>query len=116
MEWSPAVGGQSDGAAALDQERRVPAHVPVRPDDHGHAEDRGLEHRVQPRAVIPAAHEGDVGERVEVRQDTDAVHDRSEEHTSELQSLAYLVCRLLLEKKKAPTDRNGTPHSRVLYQ
>src|SRR5687767_15761246 len=25
--------------------------------------------------------------------------DRSEEHTSELQSLAYLVCRLLLEKK-----------------
>src|SRR2546425_7198538 len=27
---------------------------------------------------------------------------RSEEHTSELQSLAYLVCRLLLEKKKEP--------------
>src|SRR2546425_2302443 len=26
--------------------------------------------------------------------------ERSEEHTSELQSLAYLVCRLLLEKKK----------------
>src|SRR2546425_6316303 len=28
---------------------------------------------------------------------------RSEEHTSELQSLAYLVCRLLLEKKKYQT-------------
>src|SRR2546425_9007659 len=28
---------------------------------------------------------------------------RSEEHTSELQSLAYLVCRLLLEKKKKET-------------
>src|SRR3989441_4662633 len=28
---------------------------------------------------------------------------RSEEHTSELQSLAYLVCRLLLEKKKEET-------------
>src|SRR2546425_7763409 len=28
------------------------------------------------------------------------IPDRSEEHTSELQSLAYLVCRLLLEKKK----------------
>src|SRR2546423_13750655 len=28
---------------------------------------------------------------------------RSEEHTSELQSLAYLVCRLLLEKKKCLT-------------
>src|SRR2546425_12869562 len=30
---------------------------------------------------------------------------RSEEHTSELQSLAYLVCRLLLEKKKKYTSR-----------
>src|SRR2546425_2665100 len=28
------------------------------------------------------------------------VVNRSEEHTSEIQSLAYLVCRLLLEKKK----------------
>src|SRR4029079_4597319 len=31
----------------------------------------------------------------------------SEEHTSELQSLAYLVCRLLLEKKKKKSD--GVP-------
>src|SRR2546425_8666877 len=30
---------------------------------------------------------------------------RSEEHTSELQSLAYLVCRLLLEKKKKKIKR-----------
>src|SRR5258705_9849434 len=30
----------------------------------------------------------------------DDVHPRSEEHTSELQSLRHLVCRLLLEKKK----------------
>src|SRR5258708_25468229 len=29
---------------------------------------------------------------------------RSEEHTSELQSPDHLVCRLLLEKKKAPVD------------
>src|SRR5687767_15187974 len=29
--------------------------------------------------------------------------ERSEEHTSELQSLAYLVCRLLLEKRDEPT-------------
>src|SRR3989441_9190573 len=39
---------------------------------------------------------------------------RSEEHTSELQSLAYLVCRLLLEKKKKigadrPPDVNHHP-------
>src|SRR3712207_7594986 len=31
---------------------------------------------------------------------TDQPHARSEEHTSELQSRQYLVCRLLLEKKK----------------
>src|SRR2546425_3482169 len=34
---------------------------------------------------------------------------RSEEHTSELQSLAYLVCRLLLEKKKQDTS---SPYAR----
>src|SRR5205823_12200000 len=36
---------------------------------------------------------------------------RSEEHTSELQSLAYLVCRLLLEKKKSPTTPTASDHS-----
>src|SRR3712207_8442565 len=38
--------------------------------------------------------------------------ERSEEHTSELQSRQYLVCRLLLEKKKigvAPAYRQITP-------
>src|SRR5712672_4661703 len=34
--------------------------------------------------------------------------ERSEEHTSELQSLAYLVCRLLLEKKKTHKKTNNT--------
>src|SRR2546425_4133968 len=33
---------------------------------------------------------------------------RSEEHTSELQSLAYLVCRLLLEKKKKTTQKHAS--------
>src|SRR5687767_15319590 len=33
---------------------------------------------------------------------------RSEEHTSELQSLAYLVCRLLLEKKKTMSRVGAT--------
>src|SRR3989441_2816296 len=37
---------------------------------------------------------------------------RSEEHTSELQSLAYLVCRLLLEKKKTthPSRQSCASH------
>src|SRR5947209_17110986 len=47
---------------------------------------------------------------------------RSEEHTSELQSRQYLVCRLLLEKKKncstasdheKTSPRNETSHSRL---
>src|SRR2546425_3814601 len=36
---------------------------------------------------------------------------RSEEHTSELQSLAYLVCRLLLEKKKHQTHYDSQSNS-----
>src|SRR6266404_7739567 len=36
------------------------------------------------------------------------IHRRSEEHTSELQSLAYLVCRLLLEKKKKKKKKKKT--------
>src|SRR3712207_7513471 len=35
--------------------------------------------------------------------------DRSEEHTSELQSRQYLVCRLLLEKKTTPSSMTTTP-------
>src|SRR3989441_5429012 len=38
---------------------------------------------------------------------------RSEEHTSELQSLAYLVCRLLLEKKKNHRESGDTPQGKV---
>src|SRR2546425_9018849 len=42
-------------------------------------------------------------------QDMPAIKNRhrSEEHTSELQSLAYLVCRLLLEKKKKKIQNNN---------
>src|SRR3989441_6717966 len=51
---------------------------------------RARRHRVGADAEAPAHR----------RPDRLAVRVRSEEHTSELQSLAYLVCRLLLEKKK----------------
>src|SRR5947208_7081475 len=42
-------------------------------------------------------------------------HDRSEEHTSELQSPDHLVCRLLLEKKKRThaTSPHGIRHSHI---
>src|SRR5205814_8043857 len=41
----------------------------------------------------------------EIAADAVAKNNRSEEHTSELQSLRHLVCRLLLEKKKLARDR-----------
>src|SRR5687767_15377071 len=64
---------------------------------------RGLQEVPQQRRVVDDAELGAVEFRMPLhRRDPGAagVTDRSEEHTSELQSLAYLVCRLLLEKKK----------------
>src|SRR2546425_4731979 len=65
---------------------------------------------------------GPLAERL-VKAPAKGAKDRSEEHTSELQSLAYLVCRLLLEKKKkkhtsnvtvAETNRQEFPQTRVV--
>src|SRR2546422_2284225 len=42
------------------------------------------------------------------------IGERSEEHTSELQSRLHLVCRLLLEKKKKKKDSNVTTASTQL--
>src|SRR3712207_8666684 len=61
------------------------------------------------RAREPAgedvAHQRDVrGDRAAAHLPVCAVDHRSEEHTSELQSRQYLVCRLLLEKK----NKNST--------
>src|SRR6476660_5814207 len=39
--------------------------------------------------------------------------DRSEEHTSELQSPDHLVCRLLLEKKKKKNESDNTPQKNI---
>src|SRR3712207_7010287 len=52
----------------------------------------GGELRLRARGHAAAAHERAL--------DGHVVDERSEEHTSELQSRQYLVCRLLLEKKK----------------
>src|SRR5256885_7218906 len=50
----------------------------------------------RPRVMTLLIHESEFCYRVEQRH----FYDRSEEHTSELQSPCNLVCRLLLEKKK----------------
>src|SRR2546423_10763355 len=57
-------------------------------------------------------HDPDVILVGEIR-DLETAEMRSEEHTSELQSLAYLVCRLLLEKKKY--DNNNDHLSFLSY-
>src|SRR5687767_15616754 len=74
------------------------------PDDRpeeGRCDDLRLDHR-RHRPTTPRS--------------ADPRHDqavcRSEEHTSELQSLAYLVCRLLLEKKKKKTILTNTSNTR----
>src|SRR2546425_8188799 len=80
----PVTGGRARRASlgGIGQRRRW--HAVEVPDVPHHA----APHRA--RALLqPSLAEGEVS--------------RSEEHTSELQSLAYLVCRLLLEKKKKKT-------------
>src|SRR5947209_15041307 len=48
--------------------------------------------------------------RAEVSDVATAIFERSEEHTSELQSRQYLVCRLLLEKKKKQEHNEKMKH------
>src|SRR3712207_7757490 len=61
----------------------------------------GLSHGLAQRAVLP---DGDGQRALPHGREHHVGRDdgRSEEHTSELQSRQYLVCRLLLEKKKNP--------------
>src|SRR3989441_8203478 len=74
---------EPQGLQALGTDELLAPRLHPGNDQSGFAEREDLAHRVV------AAHSHDV---IRVA--------RSEEHTSELQSLAYLVCRLLLEKKK----------------
>src|SRR2546425_12898168 len=69
-----------DALPIFAERRRDRARVEMDPADHHRGADLSLLHQVV---------------------------ERSEEHTSELQSLAYLVCRLLLEKKKKNKTTNN---------
>src|SRR5438045_5784702 len=64
---------------------------------------RGESHRSPPRALADS--------RECHRWPRPASRARSEEHTSELQSLRHLVCRLLLEKKKTKKKKNVKKNS-----
>src|SRR3712207_7248702 len=77
--------------------------VGVRPEEVPQALDQVGRATLAPVTVV-------VGQRAGERRDRHALlrrrdhHARSEEHTSELQSRQYLVCRLLLEKKKKTSN------------
>src|SRR3712207_6966016 len=75
-------------------QRRDSRFFSVGQDERGRRRSTGLRRRQEsPGAqATPARRYGRVG--------TQSKGSRSEEHTSELQSRQYLVCRLLLEKKK----------------
>src|SRR3712207_8695442 len=60
-------------------------------------DDRSGQH--QPGARADGDHRGDRADGAGHLRPRELVADRSEEHTSELQSRQYLVCRLLLDKK-----------------
>src|SRR3989441_9576658 len=69
-----------------------------------------LSPRVRGRRTAPRrGRRGGTIPRWDVRHWVGRRSPRSEEHTSELQSLAYLVCRLLLEKKKNKTINSPSP-------
>src|SRR3712207_8702051 len=70
-------------AAAAGDPHLVPAHPPQRPEHPPVGETEREEGQPEPEGVG----------------DAEGGATRSEEHTSELQSRQYLVCRLLLEKK-----------------
>src|SRR2546425_8996361 len=71
-------------------------------------------HAGAPEGAAAGAAEGGAAVPAELSQALQHIEQqlqRSEEHTSELQSLAYLVCRLLLEKKKLKIHRAKSYYS-----
>src|SRR3989441_4731126 len=89
--------GDRREAVAVVPDRDHDATVVARPAEEGHAEDEP-DDRGQPAPEVGRHDRANDGARGRDRLEVVA-EQRSEEHTSELQSLAYLVCRLLLEKK-----------------
>src|SRR3989441_1531155 len=81
--------GERREARLADRRPRYPRRPPA----------RALERDLEPEARGGGVERAERGHEV-ARRPAWTPHGRSEEHTSELQSLAYLVCRLLLEKKK----------------
>src|SRR3712207_8539941 len=78
--------------------------------DELHSQPDGLS-RTQVRADLAKRLERGLSRRLLVATEERGRRSRSEEHTSELQSRQYIVCRLLLEKKKTPLLPSSGTHS-----
>src|SRR2546425_7082683 len=95
----------ADRAARVRQAVREPGRLGVEQQAGGLQGARGQDHHfgahapVRPGRLVDVGDAGGAAARIHHHL-TLLTNARSEEHTSELQSLAYLVCRLLLEKKK----------------
>src|SRR5205823_12512009 len=74
--------------------------LPISQRAHGQAQRRDAD--IQGRIEADRPRQEDLQQVLQL-ETARIIRVRSEEHTSELQSLAYLVCRLLLEKKKNQT-------------
>src|SRR2546430_3667530 len=85
---------QSLEARAFEHERRIEQHARRR---EAVLQRRRIQERLEPRARQALRLDRAV---VLVGEEIEPADERSEEHTSELQSPSNLVCRLLLEKKK----------------
>src|SRR3989441_8020883 len=105
-----------DDAAALDQKVAIlQANPGARVRISGHCDERGSDEynlalgnrRATAAKQYLTSHGIDAGRIETVSYGEERPIARSEEHTSELQSLAYLVCRLLLEKKNKYTFNRG---------
>src|SRR5262245_62814681 len=90
------VGGGGMGTVYAAEEPVIKKRVAVKVMRHAFAED--------PTSMARFEREAQAANDVRHPGIVDVFAFRSEEHTSELQSLMHIVCRLLLEKKKKHTD------------
>src|SRR5690625_5319527 len=88
-------------APAPEQELRTRSTVRTRSDQE--------EQSVSERPVDMFFSGEEISEEARRQRDRGPRQDRSEEHTSELQSRGHLVCRLLLEKKKSGSGCASVP-------
>src|SRR5205814_5482749 len=97
LAWSSLVkraAGTGTGECGNSRQRTPRCGVEWRASQH-----RGVECGADHRCVTGLADAEARGQSADAGQETVQYFWRSEEHTSELQSLRHLVCRLLLEKK-----------------